>query len=215
MAGSSGFSVSIGLVDRASDGLDALNKRLMTLAAPAERFNKSMAKFGETSGINRSAGSMQQFGDRALASARAIERMAGPMGRITSLASIAGVAEMSRRWAEAGNRISKTSYLLNTPPARLSSLQGAAALAGVSVDSLNSSLAGLGNTLGDARFARPGAQTALFNAKHIRFTTLDGGARSGADALGDIADLVKNLNEPHAQGRLLETFGMSTDLLPL
>jgi len=44
---SAGFAIGIGIQDGASAGLDAINKRIAALSAPAERFNKSLAKFGE------------------------------------------------------------------------------------------------------------------------------------------------------------------------
>ena len=85
MAGkSAGFAIGIGIQDGASAGLDAINKRIAALSAPAERFNKSLAKFGEVTGINRAAEGMQTLGDRALGAARAVERLAGPMVGITS-----------------------------------------------------------------------------------------------------------------------------------
>src|ERR1700733_14565085 len=120
--------------------------------APAERFNKSLVKFGEVTGINRAAEGMQTLGDRALGAARAVERLAGPMIGITSLASLGGIAAMTRQWAEAGNQISKTSNALNTPVSQLSALRGAARLAGSSADALDSSLKGLGDALATAQY---------------------------------------------------------------
>src|ERR1700689_4405416 len=116
---------------------------IAAMSAPAERFNKSVMKFGEVTGINRAAEGMQTLGDRALGAARAVERLAGPMVGITSAASLGGMAELSRRWADAGNQISNTSGALNTPVSRLSALRGAARLAGSSADALDSGLKGL------------------------------------------------------------------------
>src|SRR5277367_1527841 len=112
---SAGFAIGIGIADTASAGLDAINRRIAALSAPAERFNKSLAKFGEVTGINRAAEGMQSLGDRTLGAARAVERLAGPMAGITGAASLGGMAELSRRWAEAGNQISRTAYKLNMP----------------------------------------------------------------------------------------------------
>ena len=92
MAGkSAGFAIGVGINDAASAGLDAINKRIAALTAPAERFNKSLAKFGDVTGINRAAEGMQTLGDRALGAARAVERLAGPMVGITSAASLGGM----------------------------------------------------------------------------------------------------------------------------
>ena len=60
MAGkSAGFAIGVGINDAASAGLDAINKRIAALTAPADRFNKSLAKFGDVTGINRAAEGMQ------------------------------------------------------------------------------------------------------------------------------------------------------------
>ena len=76
MAGkSAGFAIGIGIADSASAGLDRINKRIAAMSAPAERFNKSLAKFGEVTGINRAAEGMQTLGDRALGAARAVEHL--------------------------------------------------------------------------------------------------------------------------------------------
>ena len=215
MAGkSAGYAIGIGIQDGASAGLDAINKRIAALQAPADRFNKSLQKFGEVTGINRAAEGMQTLGDRALGAARSIERMAGPMATITSLASLGGIIEMTRKWAEAGNQIAKTSGALNTPVTRLSALRGAARLAGSSADVMDASLKGLGDTLATAKF-RGGPMVPLLNELHIGFQGVGKEARTGADALGDVADAVARYKDPHAQIRLLQQLGISEDLLPL
>jgi len=56
MAGkSAGFAIGIGIEDGASAGLDAIDKRIAATTAPADRFNKSLANFGDATGINRAA----------------------------------------------------------------------------------------------------------------------------------------------------------------
>jgi hypothetical protein len=211
---SAGFAIGIGINDGASAGLDAINRRIAAMHAPAERFNKSMAKFGEVTGINRAAEGLQTMGDRALGAARAVERMAGPMLSLSSLASLGGMVAMTRQWANAGNEISKTSNLLNTPVSRLSALRGAARLAGSSAEAMDSSLKGLGDTLATAKF-RGGPVVPLLNEMHIGFQGVGKEARTGADALGDVAEAVSKFKDPHAQVRLLQQLGISEDLLPL
>lgn len=214
-AKSSGFAIGIGIQDGASAGLDAINKRIAAMSAPAEKFNKSLAKFGQISGINRAAEGMQTLGDRTLGAARAIERMASPMAAVTSLASLGGVVELSRRWAEAGNQIGKTANALNMPVDRLSALHGAARLAGSSADAMDTSLKGLGDTLSDANWSRPGAKVALLNQLGIQFHGIGKEARTAEDAIGDVADAVARQKSPHAQLRILQQLAMSEDMLPL
>lgn len=215
MAGkSSGFAIGFGIQDNASAGIDAINRRIAALTAPADRFNRSLQKFGDVSGIARAAEGVQTLGDRALGAARAVERLAGPMAGITSAASLAGMVEMTRRWAEAGNQIARTSGALNTPVSRLSALRGAARLAGGSAEALDGSLKGLGDRLAEAKW-KGGPIRSLFNEFHVGFEGVNGMARTGADALGEVAEAVTRLTDPHAQVRLLDQFGISADLLPM
>ena len=215
MAGkSAGFAIGIGINDGASAGLDAINRRIAAMHAPADRFNKSMAKFGDVTGINRAAEGLQTMGDRALGAARAVERMVGPMLQISSLASVGGMMAMTRQWANAGNEISKTSNLLNTPVSRLSALRGAARLAGSSAEAMDSSLKGLGDALATAQ-NKGGPLVSLLNQFHIGFPKLGQVARTGADALGDVADAVSRFKDPHAQVHLMNELGISEDLLPV
>jgi Phage tail lysozyme len=206
-----GFGVTISLIDAASPKLDALNKRIAAMTAPAERFNRSMKKFGEVSGISRVTEGIRGLGDAGLQAARSLERMVSPMGALTSAASLAGVVELSRRWADAGTSIGKVSYQLNTPVEQLSRLRLAAKLAGASADGLDSGLKSLNDHLRAVAYGRETPQ--LLNQLGI-----DAGSRghvtSVTDALGQLADHLATLKEPGAQQRALDQLGMG-DLLPL
>ena len=83
-----------------------------------------------------------------------------------------------------------------------------------SAEAMDTSLKGLGDTLATAKF-RGGPMVPLLNQLHIGFQRLAGQARTGAEALGDVADAVARYKDPHAQIRLLQQLGISEDLLPL
>jgi hypothetical protein len=133
---------------------------------------------------------------------------------ITSLTGLGGVVEMTRRWTDAANQISKTGNLLNTPVSQLSALRLRARLAGSSADALDSSLKGLGDQLADAKW-KGGPIRILLNQFHIGFQGVGGEARTGADALGDVAEAVSSLRDPDAQINSLRQLGISDDLLPM
>ena len=216
MAGkSAGFAIGVGINDAASAGLDAINKRIAALTAPADRFNKSLAKFGDVTGINRAAEGMQTLGDRALGAARAVERLAGPMVGITSAASLGGMVELSRRWADAGNAISKTANLLNTPVDRLSALRGAARLAGSSADAMDSSLKGLSETLHAAFYNRDATAQMNLKALGIDWRDEQGNITKTEDALGKLANKASTYTDKATAGRALAAVGVDKDLLPL
>jgi hypothetical protein len=218
MASNGGFAISVGVQDAASARLDAINRRIAAMQAPAERFNKSLARFGDVTGINRAAEGMQALGDRSLGAARAVERLATPMGSLGALigaGSIAGIAAFSRQWAEAGNQIGKTAYLLNAPVETVSALRGAARLAGSTAEAMDGSLEGLNKTLNAAKWQHDPHAVKTLNQLGIGFEGAGGQARKAADVLGDVADKVASYSDPHAQQHILESLGMSPDLLPL
>ncbi len=216
MSGTKGIAIQVSVADAGVAGkLDALNKRIAALSAPADRVSKSLSKFGEVTGISRAAEGVQTFGDRALGAARSIERLVTPLGALTSLASIAGIAELSRRWSEAGANIGKTAYLLSAPVEKLSSLRLAAKISGSSADALEGSLRSLGETLSDVKWNRPGNKRSLLDGIFGTEGTNRVASKSAIDALGDVADAVQKQKTPHAQMRLLEQLGISADLLPL
>src|ERR1700733_2071588 len=134
MANNSGFSVTISAVDSASAKLDAINKRIAAMNAPAERFNKSVAKFGDVTGITKLSEGMTQLGNSSLGAFRAIEQMVSPMAAITSAGSIAGMAALEKAWSSAGNTISKTASALQMPVSGLSAIEGGFKLAGSSAE---------------------------------------------------------------------------------
>jgi len=212
---SAGFAIGVGINDAASAGLDAINKRIAALTAPADRFNKSLAKFGDVTGINRAAEGMQTLGDRALGAARAVERLAGPMVGITSAASLGGMVELSRRWADAGNSISKTANLLNTPVDRLSALRGAARLAGSSADAMDSSLKGLSETLHAAFYNRDATAQMNLKALGIDWRDEQGNITKTEDALGKLANKASTYTDKATAGRALAAVDVDKDLLPL
>jgi hypothetical protein len=50
---SKGFSVVIGVEDRASKSIEGINQKLREMQAPAQRLSLAFSKLSETTGINR------------------------------------------------------------------------------------------------------------------------------------------------------------------
>ncbi len=213
MAGS-GFSVTISAADKASATLDRVNKRIAALRAPADRFGKALAKFSDVSGVNRMAEGVKVLGNHSLSFARSIEKAAGPMATITSAASIAGVIELSRQWAKAGNSIRNVSYALAMPVDRVSALQGGAKLAGSSVEAMTKSLQGANDAIKDAQFHRQDAATPYWQMLHIAPVGPDGKPITPDQMLRQFADATKNMT-PHARMRAEGAFGIDPSLDPM
>ena len=175
---SNAFSVTISAVDKASAQLDAINKRMAAMNAPAERFTKSLAKFDEVSGINRLAEGMGSLGNNALGAFRAVERLAGPMGAITSAASVGGLVALVGNYAALGNTLRNTAGVLNMPTDQLSRMQNAFRLSGATAEDATQAVRGMSATLYDAYYKKDDAARARLKAQGVDWQ----------DAKGNIAD---------------------------
>jgi hypothetical protein len=207
------FAVTVAVVDKASSRLDAINRRIAALRAPAERFNRSLAKFGQVSGLSQTAEGIRNLGHLSLEAARSIEGIVTPLGFLTSAATIGGVAALTKRWADMGNQVNQTAYKLNMPVGRLSELEGAARLSGASAAAMDSSLRGLNETLSAARWK--GDKVSYLKSLGIAFEGANGQARQAVDALDDVADAVARYSNPVTQTHILQQLGISEDMLPL
>ena len=210
---SNAFSVTISAVDKASAQLDAVNKRIAAMNAPAERFNKSVARFGEGNSINKLSEGFLSLGNNALGAFRAVERMVSPMASITSAASIASIAEMERRWGAAGNTITKTAYALNTPVPKLSALEGAFQLAGSSAAAADKTMAGLNDTIHDAAFGRGDAAARLAAVGIQARDPITGKIIETRKALDQLSDWLQQHPDAHQQLRGLTSVGGDPDAL--
>jgi hypothetical protein len=215
MSGSKGgFSLSVGLVDSASAGLDGINKRLAALSAPADRFNRSMSKFAEVSGINRVTEGVKGLGYGALETARSLERMVSPMGALTSGATIAGALALAKSWGDVGTQIGRSASVLGMPISGLSRIDQAAKLAGVSVDSANSALAAMYQRMAQVA-NHQGSQE---DVNILKLIGIDPGTPGKIhdinDAMGALAEKMKDM-KPEEQAYFLDKALGSHDLLPM
>ncbi len=208
------IGITITAADKASPSIERINKTIERLRGPADRASKVFKGFGETSGVNRMAEGVKVLGNHSLSFARSIERAAAPMASITSAASIAGVIELSRQWAKAGNSIRNVSYALSMPVDRVSALQGGAKLAGSSVEAMTKSLQGVNEAVKDAQFHRQDAATPYWQMLHIAPVGPDGKPITPDQMLRQFADATKNMT-PHARMRAEGAFGIDPSLDPM
>lgn len=214
MAGSGSFSISITAVDGASKVFEGLNKRIQGMTAPAQRFNKALSKFGDVSGLSRVTEGVRSLGQGAATAFRSLDRMASPLGAITGAASIAGMVELNRRWAEFGNQINNISYRLNTPVEKLGALHGAMRLAGGKVSDVDSGLRGLQDNLNGAFWKRDPRAIQFFKALGVATDDGHGHVRNAADAMRDLSDRIKGMPSV-TQARILNESGLGEGFLPL
>ena len=202
--------------DGLSGTLDAINKKIGGMSAPFDRAQKSLAKFGDVSGLGRVG---KAFGDVAYGARNAfgkISEIVAPLGAITGAASLAGMYRMISAWSEWGSQLGFAAQNMNVAASTLSGFQGAARLAGSSTGSLTSGLQTLGQTMFDAIGGRAPEAIVMFNTLGISFRDATGHARNVADVLPQVADRIAAIHDPFVQARVAtELFGAAgADLLP-
>jgi hypothetical protein len=137
---SSGISINISAVDHATKQIEAVNKSLERLKAPAEHLQKQMAKFADVSGLKRVGEGFHDIGNRALEASRRMADIVRPLNVITGIASIADMVELAAAWGEFGERLGFASQRIGIGVPQLNALQGAARLAGGSAEALTSGM---------------------------------------------------------------------------
>lgn len=214
MARRAGFAITVTAVDQATSQLDKINRSIARMTAPAEQFNRQVAKFGDVAGVNKLTDSIGRVSGGALEAFRSVDRLAGALGLMTGVTSIAGIVALANRWQAAGHQINVTAANLGVGVSRLTALQGAARLAGVSAEDLSSGLKGLGETLRDATFGRNSDAIQMFQQLGIEFQTGPGKVRAMTDVLPELADKIKGIQDPFTQARIATTlFGGAGDAL--
>jgi predicted chitinase len=214
MSGSSGgFSVTITAKDGASKTIDDINKRLDAMAKKMAATSAQGAKVGaDTSGLTRLT---EGFKTAATSSAdlyRSLDKVVPAMSALTSATTLAGMAALTRRFAELGQSTANVAYQLSTPVEKLGAMRGAVRLVGVSTAALESSMAGLQKTMGDAAWQRSGAAVQAFKQINVD-PGAPGRMRQISDVLGDVAEAIKGM-DAQTQARTLESLGISPEMLP-
>jgi hypothetical protein len=209
-------SFTISAVDRASEMLDKINRRLSAANAPVERLNKQWTNFAKQSGLEGLTQRARGLASAGLDAFRSIARIIAPLGAITGAASIAGMERLVEQWGEFGSKLGFSAARLGTTAGQLQTLQGAARLAGSSAASMTSGLTTLGQTMTDAIGGRAPEAVVMFNTLGIAFQDAAGRARPVAEVLPEIADKVAGIRDPFLQARVATSLlgGAAEDLLP-
>jgi hypothetical protein len=215
MSGRAGYGISISASDSgAAAVIEKLNKGIQSLTAPAEAANKALAKFGDVSGISRLNEGMQSLRTTATDTFRAIDQTGSSLGALIAPLTIAGVAELTRRWGAFGQGMTNMAHRLQLPVDALSRLQNAARLAGVPAEAMTNTLATLQDKLyGAAWNTDPAAVHILRDVLHIDPGT-PGHVKNTAEALEEVAKALQNVGDPHTRQAILDALGIDRAMLP-
>lgn len=192
------LSIIIRTVDRATAGINAVNKRLDALTKPTREFGKALAELGEKSGFNRVGEAFREVGKATKEVLFKLLEGAVIIGEATHL-----VLEM----VEGFSKLHDTAAALGIDVDLLTGLGYAASKSGSSVEALDEGLSTLAVNMGAAK-ANTGKMLKFLNEISPVFARQVVHANSLGEATGLIADAMAKLPDAARRAKLAAaTFG--------
>ena len=180
---SKGFAITISAQDAASKQIDAINRKLKEMQAPAERLTKSFSKLAETSGITALSHGMREVADSSFRAFENLGRMVAPLGLITGAASIAGLSRLVTGFADLGTALVLAGQRARISAGDLAAYQGAATLALSSSEAMTAGVTALADSMFHALQGTAPEAVIAFNKLHIEMADLVNGDGSLKQAL--------------------------------
>ncbi len=214
------FDGTASTIDKINARIEAFSKRTQArvnaVTAPFRRLGASIAKFSDVSGLTRVGGAVRGLARAGVDAYQKVGQLVPLIGIIGSVASVAGITRMVNAWTEWGSRVGFTAQRIGISADKLTSLQGAARLAGSSAEGAANGLQTLGQTMYDAIGGRAPEAIVMFRTLGIAFQDASGHARSVTDVLPEVADKIKAIRDPFAQAQVATALfgGAAQDLLP-
>jgi hypothetical protein len=207
--------IVISAVDKATATMLRIRANMRAMTQPMRDVKASMGRFAEAAGIKALGRNMAKVARGAHAVAKGVRSILSPMAAFLGVASIAGIVEMSKSWANLGWSIQRTAATLGMAPGQLQALRGAAKLAGLSADDMTSSLHSLGNVMYGAKWGGDTQTRAAMNALGMHFRMTKKGGIDTAQTLMDVSKAVQHYNgNAQLQEKIARQFGVES-LLPL
>jgi len=200
----SGISVPIFAVDHATAVINRVNKSIAGLGSQTSRWSQASSRAGGGAfGLNRLSEGMESLGVRTRDTFRALEKIAPAIGLITGATTLGGMLALELRFANLGQHVANLGQRLGIPVDRLTALQGAARLGGLGAEDMSAGLASLDESLRGATFRGDGQKIQAFNAIGVSFGEMGKQARTADDAIRDVANGIKWLNDTRGRGAAL------------
>lgn len=222
MARSSGFAISIRATDEVTSQVEKINKAIFGLGRTAKRVSDDTGPLHRISVNARATGivvrelgehgvkALERFGRSAEEVGAKIGAFAPGLGGLTSAATLAGFGELSRRSAEFGANIVRTSARVGISKTEL---QG-----------WTTAMRGAGLSATDTAGMLQGVNKASLEARAFGGPALGVANQFGIDLKGDttktilsVADAVKKLHDaggnPETEGQILDYFGIPREAL--
>lgn len=217
MAGSSGFAIQISATDHATAAIRTINKQLEALRAPAEHLHKEFNKLQELTGIKAVGEHIHKLGEHAREAGRQLSDIVRPLGIITGAASIAGIVELTTRWAEWGRELAHASNRINIAAPALHQWEGAARLAGASAGTMTTGLETLATTLHEMTWGRNTQAISYFTMLGFSMAEAKKYAGNVGAFLPILAERLSKISDPITRMAYAQQFlgGAAQQLFPL
>lgn len=230
------FNIRITAVDKATQVINRVNDRIGKAFRPYEQAKRSAGSFFDALGKNDlvakplwalekiGAGVTNLGASFGIAEssvlggtariASSLGMVGGPFGAFAAGTVVAGgaAAAVGVKMGQLGFDIERTARSLGMSTERLQEYRGAAKLAGLSTEAMDSSLGSLAATLTDAAAGRNPQAQALLDQFGISVKKTKDGAVDVDDALRRIANSVSRLKDPNMQRKAVDILGLQDTL---
>ncbi|OAK66066.1 hypothetical protein A3K87_09885 [Variovorax paradoxus] len=230
------FNIRITAVDKATQVINRVNNRIGKAFRPYEQAKRSAGAFFDALGKNDlvakplwalekiGAGVTNLGASFGIAEssvlggtariASSLGMVGGPFGAFAAGTVVVGgaAAAVGVKMGQLGFDIERTARSLGMSTERLQEYRGAAKLAGLSTEAMDSSLGSLAATLTDAAAGRNPQAQALLDQFGISVKKTKDGAVDVDDALRRIANSVSRLKDPNMQRKAVDILGLQDTL---
>jgi len=193
------LSIIVGTVDRATAGLQKINKEVSRLTAPVRRLNNRLKALGEASGISK-------VGERWTAAGKAMGGVGAIAGKVAfGVGAIAGAAGLGlhslHEMVEENDALAKSADRVGESIDTYAQLRFAFGQAGVGVEELDGGIGTFIKSLGQAK-AGTGKLAGFLGKVSPALLRQVKGAKSSKEALFLMADAMKKIEDPGKRAAL-------------
>lgn len=205
---SNSFQITISAIDRTTEVVKKINAQVEKIYAPFDALKKKAEALGKEVGSNRLIKQMNGVAESAGRAADRLRSVVAPLTAIFGLGSIAGATLLATRLGRVEVALLNQATSLGMSTQELQKYQGAAKLAGLSADDMNTALSSVGERLDNA-FRTPETVRDM-NAIGLEMHRLKNGSIDTGRALLDIAGAMERQGNVETKKRIADAFGVSS-----
>jgi phage-related minor tail protein len=199
------LSIVLRTVDRATAGINAINKRIDAATKPIRDFRKALGELREKSGIDEIGAGFRGVGNALTGILGKVAMIGGAVG-----VAVAGVFSLVSEFDDLGDKAEAIGVGVDF----LAQMRHAAELSGASVEQLDGGLQGFVKSLGQARAGTGRMAAFLGKVSPVLLQQLKA-TKSNAEAVDLLADAMAKLEDPAKRAALAQATVGDAALAPL